>query len=109
MITDADSTLGGLQNYVIQFVLEHGQLDDCANIVNRLRGQMLHMSRHKFASNVVEKALVMADTASRRALIDEIMTPRPDGSSPVVSMMKDQFASTCPRTILLFAALIPSA
>lgn len=51
------------------------------------------MSRHKFASNVVEKALVTADANLRRALVEEIMVPRPDGSSPVVSMMKDQFAS----------------
>lgn len=55
---------------------------------------MFHMSRHKFASNVVEKALVMSDSESRRVLIEEIMTPRPDGSIPLVSMMKDQFAST---------------
>ena len=82
-----------LQNYVVQFVLEHGQADDRASILAKLRGQMLHMSRHKFASNVVEKALVTAEASSRRALIEEIMTARPDGSSPVVSMMKDQFAS----------------
>lgn len=80
-------------NYVIQFVLEHGQPQDRAIIVCKLQGQMLHMSRHKFASNVVEKALVTAESSSRRALIDEIMALRPDGSSPVVSMMKDQFAN----------------
>lgn len=79
---------------MIQFVLEHGKPEDRALIISRLRGQMFHMSRHKFASNVVEKALVMSDSESRRVLIEEIMTPRPDGSIPLVSMMKDQFAST---------------
>ncbi|PSR74145.1 hypothetical protein PHLCEN_2v10101 [Hermanssonia centrifuga] len=51
------------------------------------------MSRHKFASNVCEKALVMADSESRRLLIDEMMAPKHDGVSPVLSMMKDQFAN----------------
>lgn len=80
-------------------MLEHGQPDDRASIVSKLRGQMLHMSRHKFASNVVEKALITADPHSRRALVEEIIVPRPDGSSPVVSMMKDQFASMCLETV----------
>jgi pumilio RNA-binding family len=62
-------------------------------IVAKLRGQMLNMARHKFASNVCEKALVTADAENRRVLIDEIMLPKPDGVSPIVTMMKDQFAS----------------
>lgn len=52
------------------------------------------MAKHKFASNVCEKALVMADSEHRRLLIDEMMTPKQDGVSPIVAMMKDQFAST---------------
>lgn len=62
-------------------------------MISKLRGQMLNMSRHKFASNVCEKALVTADLESRRVLIEEIMSAKPDGVSPIVTMMKDQFAS----------------
>lgn len=62
-------------------------------MISKLRGQMLNMSRHKFASNVCEKALVTADLESRRVLIEEIMSPKQDGVSPIVTMMKDQFAS----------------
>jgi len=80
-------------NYVVQFVLEHGTQHDRTLIVNKLRGQMLNMARHKFASNVCEKALVTADADSRRVLIDEIMCPKQDGVSPIVTMMKDQFAN----------------
>lgn len=54
---------------------------------------MLHMARHKFASNVCEKALVTSDAENRRMMIEEIMTPKPDGMSPIAVMMKDQFAS----------------
>lgn len=77
----------------MQFVLEHGKPEDRAIVVSKLRGQMLHMARHKFASNVCEKALTTADPESRRFLIEEIMTPRQDGVSPILTMMKDQFAS----------------
>ncbi|KAI9571535.1 ARM repeat-containing protein [Boletus coccyginus] len=80
-------------NYVVQFVLEQGKLHDRCQVIAKLRGQMLNMARHKFASNVCEKALVTATAEERRVLIDEIITPKPDGVSPIVSMMKDQFAN----------------
>ncbi|KAH9926212.1 armadillo-type protein [Fomitopsis serialis] len=80
-------------NYVVQFVLEHGKPHDRAIVVSKLRGQMLHMARHKFASNVCEKALITADSENRRVLIDEMMASRPDGLSPVLAMMKDQYAN----------------
>lgn len=99
-----------LQNYVIQFILEHGQPQDKALVINKLRGQMLQMARHKFASNVCEKALVTTDIANRNSLIDEIMTPKQDGVSPIITMMKDQFASEYLTTILcIFAYPLLSA
>ncbi|KAF8609865.1 ARM repeat-containing protein [Ceratobasidium sp. AG-I] len=80
-------------NYVIQFVLEHGAPADREWILHKLRGQMVQMAKHKFASNVCEKALVTADSESRRLLIEEIMTPRPDTVNTIVLMMKDSFAN----------------
>lgn len=83
----------GYQNYVIQFVLEHGAVEDRHAIIGALSGHMLNMARHKFASNVCEKALVTSDSASRRILIAEILSTRPDGQNVIVIMMKDQYAS----------------
>ncbi|KAG5642962.1 hypothetical protein DXG03_001844 [Asterophora parasitica] len=80
-------------NYVVQYILEHGKPHDRALVISKLHGQILMMARHKFASNVCEKALVCADAESRRRLIDEIITLKPDGVSPITSMMKDQFAN----------------
>ncbi|PAV23257.1 ARM repeat-containing [Pyrrhoderma noxium] len=80
-------------NYVVQFVLENGPAQDRNLIIAKLRGQMLQMAKHKFASNVCEKALVTADSENRRLLIEEIMTPKADGVSPIVTMMKDQYAN----------------
>lgn len=90
-------------NYVVQFVLEQGKSHDRSQVIAKLRGQMLNMARHKFASNVCEKALVTASLEERRALIDEIITPKADGVSPVVSMMKDQFANYVLQRALVVA------
>jgi pumilio RNA-binding family len=87
------------QNYVVQYVLEYGKQHDRALVISKLRGQMLHMSRHKFASNVCEKALLTADPDSRRALIQEIMTSKQDGASNIATMMKDQYASKLSLTV----------
>lgn len=96
LLSDAQTLADvGSQNYVVQFVLEHGKSHDRTVVVSKLRGQMIHMARHKFASNVCEKALVTADPENRRLLIEELMAPRQDGLSPVLAMMKDQYASTC--------------
>ncbi|KIM65290.1 hypothetical protein SCLCIDRAFT_113342 [Scleroderma citrinum Foug A] len=80
-------------NYVVQFVLEQGKPHDRCQVIAKLRGQMLNMARHKFASNVCEKALVTASQEERRGLVEEIIAPKADGVSPIVSMMKDQFAN----------------
>ncbi|KAL4067648.1 armadillo-type protein [Scleroderma citrinum] len=80
-------------NYVVQFVLEQGKHHDRCQVIAKLRGQMLGMARHKFASNVCEKALVTASPEERRGLVEEIIAPKADGVSPIVSMMKDQFAN----------------
>ena len=65
-------------------------------IIAKLTGQMNNMAKHKFASNVCEKALITADPDSRRQLIEEIMTPKQDGLSPIMGLMKDSFGSKSP-------------
>lgn len=77
----------------MQHVLKYGKQHDRALVVSNLQGQMLHMSHHKFASNVCEKALLTANAESRRALIQEVMTSEQDGQNPIATMMKDQYAS----------------
>ncbi|KAJ7452368.1 armadillo-type protein [Mycena galericulata] len=92
-------------NYVIQNILENGRPEDKALIVAQLRGRILYMARHKFASNVCEKALAFADSDSRRLLIEEIMAPasKPDGMTPIVAMMKDQYGNYVLQRALGFA------
>ncbi|KNZ71768.1 Pumilio like protein [Termitomyces sp. J132] len=80
-------------NYVMQYILEHGRPHDKMLIIAKIHGQILILARHKFASNVCEKALVCADPETRRRLIDEILTTKPDGVTPITGMMKDQYAN----------------
>lgn len=77
----------------MQYVLEHGRPHDRTLVISKLYGQILILARHKFASNVCEKALVCADPETRRRLIDEILVTKPDGVTPITGMMKNQYAS----------------
>lgn len=77
-------------------MIVNGPPQDRYLIVSGLQGLMMRMARHKFASNVVEKALKYSDPGTRRMLIDELLTPLMDDTSPISHMMKDQYASMFP-------------
>jgi len=87
-------------NYVIQHVLEHGKPQDKSPILMKLAGQILPLSQHKFASNVVEKCVQYADEHDRAVLMDEILQIRPDGTTALQIMMKDQYANYVVQKIL---------
>ncbi|GES87106.1 ARM repeat-containing protein [Rhizophagus clarus] len=80
-------------NYVIQHVLERGKAADKSMVVAKVRGNVLQMSKHKFASNVVEKCVAYGSKRDRQLLIEEVIMTKPDGTSPLISMMKDQYAN----------------
>ncbi|KAF8798039.1 ARM repeat-containing protein [Phlegmacium glaucopus] len=80
-------------NYVIQFILQQGRPQDKSRVISKIRGNLIQLAQHKFASNVCEKALICADADTRRLLISEIMTPQPDGQSAILIMVKDQYAN----------------
>lgn len=80
-------------NYVVQYLLEKGRPEEKRIIVGRLKGQMLTMSKHKFASNVVEKCVTYACDIDRKSLVEEVVNVRADGVTPLVVMMKDQYAN----------------
>ncbi|KAJ3398523.1 mRNA binding protein puf3 [Chytridiales sp. JEL 0842] len=62
-------------------------------ICNKVKGQVLQMSKHKFASNVVEKCVAYGSKKDRYNLIEEVITTKSDGTCALVTMMKDQFAN----------------
>jgi pumilio RNA-binding family len=85
-------------NYVIQWILSNGTKQDKDVIIDKAKGNVLKLSKHKFASNVVEQITRVAPQEERYSLIEEIMVPVQDetnGENTVgaVVMMKDQYGN----------------
>lgn len=51
---------------------EHGKQEDKSKLIATVKGRVLVMSQHKFASNVVEKCVTHAARAERSHLIEEV-------------------------------------
>ena len=51
---------------------EHGKPEDKAQLISSVRGKVLTLSQHKFASNVVEKCVTHATRQERAVLIEEV-------------------------------------
>lgn len=73
--------------------MERGQPADRSLVVSKILGQAFLLSKHKFASNVVEKCVAHGTQEERQVLIDEVLEPLVDGSLPLIAMVKDQFAN----------------
>lgn len=100
-------------NYVVQHVIERGYAADKEKVMAIVCGSILAFSRHKFASNVVEKCIIYGSDDQRDRLIDEILRPQQPTAStatstttssdnastevvgvmPLTIMMKDQFGN----------------
>lgn len=52
--------------------IEHGKPEDKAQLISSVRGKVLTLSQHKFASNVVEKCVTHATRQERAVLIEEV-------------------------------------
>ena len=87
-------------NYVIQHILEKGKPKDKKRVLNKVRGQLLALSKHKFASNVVEKCVTYSDEKDRLEILQEVIEVKPDGTSALSVMMKDQFANYVVQRLL---------
>ncbi|KAH0552923.1 hypothetical protein GP486_006878 [Trichoglossum hirsutum] len=87
-------------NYVTQHVIEHGKEEDKAKIIALVTGQILHFSKHKFASNVVEKSIEFGSDDQRRDILAALTAARADGSSPLQTLMRDQYGNYVIRKFL---------
>lgn len=51
------------------------------------------MARHKFASNVIEKALQHGGREEREQMIDELIGEQADGMNQVYKLLKDAYGN----------------
>lgn len=93
-------TMDQFGNYVIQHILEHGKNQEDKNrIVKSIKGRVIELSNHKFASNVVEKCLQYASEKDKTELIDEFLDLNFDEeaamnqSGVLYQMMKDRYGN----------------
>lgn len=80
-------------NYVSQHIIERGSPADRSKVIDTVRGQVILLSKHKFASNVVEKCIAFGNPKERRDLIDEVLLIKSDGQCGIPLLMKDQYGN----------------
>jgi pumilio RNA-binding family len=85
-----------------QHVLEHGSAEERISVVRALAGQLVELSRHKFASNVVEKCIQHCTWEDRGVMIAEVLSYGDDGSDLLLSMMTDQYSNYVVQRLLEF-------
>lgn len=78
-------------NYVLQHVLQHSSMECKDRIINTVAQNILAFSKHKFASNVVERCFVAVDTRHKGVLLNAVIGN--SESSPLVSMVRDQYGN----------------
>jgi mRNA-binding protein PUF3 len=80
-------------NYVTQHVIEHGLSEDRAKTVAVIKTNFLGFSRHKFASNVVERCLTCGNDEQRRELVDAAIANTTAGESTLMTLLKDGYGN----------------
>ncbi|EHN01360.1 Puf3p [Saccharomyces cerevisiae x Saccharomyces kudriavzevii VIN7] len=92
-------------NYVIQYILQQDQftnkemVDVKQEIIETVASNVVEYSKHKFASNVVEKSILYGSKDQKDLIMSKIL-PRDknhalnlEDDSPMILMIKDQFAN----------------
>lgn len=87
-------------NYVTQHVIEHGKPEDRGRIISLVTSNLVGYSKHKFASNVVEKSIQFGSMAERTAMVATLSVVNEKGESPIQGLIRDQYGNYVMRTQL---------
>lgn len=74
-------------------MIEHGKEDDRAKVISMITGNLVNFSKHKFASNVVEKSIQFGTADQRQKIIDNLTVLNDKGESPLQSLIRDQYGN----------------
>jgi hypothetical protein len=83
-------------NYVVQHVVQKGSYVDKLQVFTIVISGLEGYSKHKYASNVVEKCIEYSDDRWRRDVVNTLTTAdrlRAEGDTTLVSMIKDNFGN----------------
>ncbi|KAF2016561.1 ARM repeat-containing protein [Aaosphaeria arxii CBS 175.79] len=87
-------------NYVAQHVIEHGTGEDSQVFIDLVTNDILLYSKHKFASNVVERCLVCGTDAQRRAISLRVTAKNERGECNLKSLIRDNYGNYVIQKIL---------
>jgi mRNA-binding protein PUF3 len=90
-------------NYVTQHIIAHGKEEDRMRIINLVTTHLVQYSRHKYASNVVEKSIEFGTDQQRQEFLTICTTASPGAMSPLFSLMRDQYGNYVIRKRSLFS------
>lgn len=80
-------------NYVIQHVIENGESVDKRRVISIVVTKVVNFSKHKFASNVVEKSIEFGTQEDRDGIYEILTGLDENGESPLAGLMRDQYGN----------------
>ena len=80
-------------NYVAQHIIEHGNNEDRVKLIDLVISQLANFSKHKFASNVVEKSIQYGTKEQRDRVVATLTVLNERGESPSQSLLRDQYGN----------------
>uniref|UniRef100_A0A8H7Y5R9 PUM-HD domain-containing protein n=1 Tax=Psilocybe cubensis TaxID=181762 RepID=A0A8H7Y5R9_PSICU len=85
-------------NYVVQYILDLNDNRFSDGVIRQFSGNVCALSVQKFSSNVIEKCIRVAETNTRKMLIDELLN-----RSRLEKLLRDSYGNYCVQTALDYA------
>jgi hypothetical protein len=85
-------------NYVVQYIIDLNISEFTEPLVERFRGSICQLSRHKFSSNVIEKCLRCSQDPSKDMIVEEMLLP-----GEIERLIRDSFANYVVQTALEYS------
>ncbi|KAK5172601.1 uncharacterized protein LTR77_002721 [Saxophila tyrrhenica] len=82
-------------NYVVQYILDLTEPCFTEPLCHSFQGKVVHLSKQKFSSNVIEKCIRCASRDTKRMLIQEILPP-----FELEKLLRDNYANYVVQTAL---------
>ncbi|KAI5852319.1 armadillo-type protein [Tricharina praecox] len=85
-------------NYVVQYILDLGEPTLSEPVILKFCGMICELAKQKFSSNVIEKCIRVAETPTKKILIEEIVA-----SGRMDDMLRDCYANYVIQTSIDYA------
>ena len=88
-------------NYVAQHVIMNGKPKDSNRMIELVMEQLISFSRHKFASNVVERCIQCGTQDQRTWIRQQLTAGSSDSNGMLLQLMRDQYGNYVIRKCFL--------